>query len=427
VETNEVIINRDGNKTELLQWQLSLYETLSKGVGIKGILAAAEHYFNSPAFVCDTSFKFVSFSPTGKELNGYSTGLFYLDAIEIESMKRYNLIETIYSRATAFCSLTPDHPTDHWIFCVIRINKIVSGYLAIYCQEKEPTVDDLTMATVTAQVLSLEMQKHEVFVTKSGLKYEYFLADLLEGQFDDIETVRSRMRILERKLHKYLCILTLSCNNCDPAQFNRTQMEHLRSIYRDSMSLVYKDHIILFISQQTPNLMNDEKKHILLNFLSHNQIKAALSQVFTNPLEARAYFKQSLKSLEIGNIHYPEQLLYFSSEMVLFNLFHNCEFSELKSCIPYQVSELLENDAVHNLDLTLTLKTYLQHNRSASSTAESLHIHRSTLFYRLKKIEELLSISVNDSNVLFLFELSFAIQEYTNSQNIVTSRTHTPS
>ena len=41
-----------------------------------------------------------------------------------------------------------------------------------------------------------------------------------------------------------------------------------------------------------------------------------------------------------------------------------------------------------------------------------MHIHRSTFFYRIKKIEELLDMSITDSDLLFLYELSFKIWDY---------------
>ena len=43
---------------------------------------------------------------------------------------------------------------------------------------------------------------------------------------------------------------------------------------------------------------------------------------------------------------------------------------------------------------------------------DSADIHRSTFFYRIKKIEDLLEISITDSKLLFLYELSFKIWDY---------------
>jgi hypothetical protein len=49
-------------------------------------------------------------------------------------------------------------------------------------------------------------------------------------------------------------------------------------------------------------------------------------------------------------------------------------------------------------DLELTLKTYIDTNRSIATTADQLHIHPNTLYHRLKKVEEALEVDLNDPN-----------------------------
>ena len=71
-----------------------------------------------------------------------------------------------------------------------------------------------------------------------------------------------------------------------------------------------------------------------------------------------------------------------------------------------------EHDERYNTDFIETLRTYLECDRSAAKAAEKLHLHRSTFFYRIKKLEELLNVDLNDSKLLFLYELSFKIWDY---------------
>ncbi|HCX65748.1 MAG TPA: hypothetical protein DHN33_11130 [Eubacteriaceae bacterium] len=58
--------------------------------------------------------------------------------------------------------------------------------------------------------------------------------------------------------------------------------------------------------------------------------------------------------------------------------------------------ELIHHDAIHRSQLSETLYQYLDAYKNINTTAKILHIHRNTLQYRLKKIEEILSISFND-------------------------------
>jgi purine catabolism regulator len=51
---------------------------------------------------------------------------------------------------------------------------------------------------------------------------------------------------------------------------------------------------------------------------------------------------------------------------------------------------LLSYDDRHNSELVQTLRVYLASDRNVGSSAEQLFVHRNTLRYRLRQVEELL-------------------------------------
>ncbi len=414
------IIN-DNENSNLIKYKLALYECLNLGNGIKDILSIAEQYYEKPIFVCDSTYNITAASSLSKNITygiKFSKDMVYLDPLEIESMKKYKLIENIYSHSTAFYTTTPDHPSNIWVFCAIRIKNIVVGHIGICYDDSKPTEDELNLATVISKVISIEMQKHDYIVNKTGLQYEYFLTDLLEGKFEDLETLYSKLHVLEKNIYKYISIVAISCDDSkDNALFNKKQMEQLRIVYPNMMSLVYEENIVLLISQDTPIKIIDKKYLELINFLTRNNVKASISQNFTNPLEAGIYYKQASKTLKLGKIHFPLKTVFEASDMTLYNILGNCTINELRSYMLYEVTLLKQYDKDYNTELILTLKSFLNNNRNATKTSEILHIHRSTFFYRIKKIEDLFNLSINDSKAMFLLELSFAIDEYIKNTN----------
>lgn len=58
-----------------------------------------------------------------------------------------------------------------------------------------------------------------------------------------------------------------------------------------------------------------------------------------------------------------------------------------------------------------TLRAYLMNERNIPKTSESLIIHRTTLTYRLKKIDELLKVNLDDENRRLYTLLSFYLSE----------------
>jgi len=63
------------------------------------------------------------------------------------------------------------------------------------------------------------------------------------------------------------------------------------------------------------------------------------------------------------------------------------------------------------MNLIDTLHTYLQTNGNAKASAEKLFLHRSSLLYRLEKIEELLTANLNDPEVRFNLMLAYRLLE----------------
>jgi hypothetical protein len=62
--------------------------------------------------------------------------------------------------------------------------------------------------------------------------------------------------------------------------------------------------------------------------------------------------------------------------------------------LPDEVRRLLEVDS--DGQLTETVRAYLDHGGSSPGTAEALHVHRTTLYYRLGRLEELAGLDLAD-------------------------------
>ena len=69
---------------------------------------------------------------------------------------------------------------------------------------------------------------------------------------------------------------------------------------------------------------------------------------------------------------------------------------------------------LNNLEYFDTLKTYLLHERDIPKTSEALIIHRTTLLYRLKKIQSQWNLNLEDPWQRLYLMLSLWILEQQN-------------
>ena len=389
----------------------SLYSLVLNGSGIDALTRHAEELLGYPVSICDNSYTIISASPAMHNmpfgLDESSDGLF-LSTGEIESLRRLQIEDKIYSTTEAFFVNTPDHPDTNWIFSAIRINRVMNGYVAI-CLPSNVTATprQLSVATALARLCSLEMQKHDYFIEQTGLQYETFLSDLLDGRFVDIHRINSRLKLLNRKIGSYFCLALFDRLSPSGSDFFQK-----RQLFVNSMSIIYRNIIVLLINQDTPINLNEEFLTPFREFAQRNNLRVVLSQPFADLSKTHVFFTQAHTYLKIAEQLPQDKTLSLSCEALPYILFTNTDTSTLESCIHYHLFQLQDYDSVYHTEFIPTLRAYIRMDRNMTKAACMLHIHRSTFFYRIKKIEELLDISITDSHLLFLYEISFMIWDY---------------
>ena len=77
-------------------------------------------------------------------------------------------------------------------------------------------------------------------------------------------------------------------------------------------------------------------------------------------------------------------------------MFRGNDQREILNYCNNKLSKLEEYDHANGTFLQETLLAYYMNGFNSAKTAEALFIHRNSLVYRLKKIEELLEIEISD-------------------------------
>ncbi|MHB8076404.1 PucR family transcriptional regulator [Desulfosporosinus fructosivorans] len=393
-----------------------IFDTLYYGNGINSILAVAKAYLENPIYVIDASYNLLAPSrdevliSVGLEDHGDRS---FLTSEAIDSFRRNNLTESIYNAKKSFQVCT-EYSGYSWIFCPIHINKNPIGFIAI-CDIQGPFKDsDCALTDIIAHALSLEMQKDKFFTQKTGIKYEFFLTDLLENHIHNTEIIEERLRQLDRVFYSYFWVVTLKFDNNTSGNTEICYLiEYLRSLIPNSMSFFYDSAIVMLVTQKTPRIFSFSILDTLIGYFGHNQMRAGISQYFTNILDISEYYQQSLVATELGTSFTSDKNIHWFSDFNVFHLFKQSQQAiRLDTLIHPLIKQLQKYDVIHNTEFVYTLRAYLHYSRNAAKTSDALHIHRSTFFYRLNTIKEILDTPIDDSRMLFLFELSFEIMDY---------------
>jgi hypothetical protein len=91
-------------------------------------------------------------------------------------------------------------------------------------------------------------------------------------------------------------------------------------------------------------------------------------------------------------------------------LFQVDDHTDLELFVERWIGPLVAYDADHGTHLTETLRMLLE-TRSLRATAEMLFVHKSTLKYRIKRINELLEADYQDSEIFFNLQVALRIHQ----------------
>lgn len=107
-----------------------------------------------------------------------------------------------------------------------------------------------------------------------------------------------------------------------------------------------------------------------------------------------------------------DKSLIFYSEMGIYKLLMNIENQDiLNEYYEHSIKPIREYDKNNNSSLAPVLRSYLKNNGSVKETADELFIHRNTVNYKIKKIEEMLNIDLSSLDARVQLIVGFMLED----------------
>ena len=153
----------------------------------------------------------------------------------------------------------------------------------------------------------------------------------------------------------------------------------------------------LILAPADPSL--DSLAENLLTRLADEKVKAriSISAVFTEAAKVSAAYQQCIEILDISQrISSGQPIQRFADLGYIHTLFHAGQDSMAQNPYVPALRGLLDEKQA---DLFNTLEAYLDAGGSIIQTTETLHIHRSTLNYRLTRIREICQVDLSSPNI----------------------------
>lgn len=141
-------------------------------------------------------------------------------------------------------------------------------------------------------------------------------------------------------------------------------------------------------------------------------MKLGVSTPFSDFVQVRHFFDQAHEAIHLGERIDGEKPVYMFHDYILEAMVGRCVAGTVPEALyPPGLSRLMRYDRAHDGDLAKTLKEYLRNGMSKKRTSEALHMHRNTLLSRLKAIEELGRLDLDDHRTRVQLMMAFLLTQ----------------
>lgn len=291
------------------------------------------------------------------------------------------------------------------VTALILRDEIPVGFLTVLEREHPLNIGHMQLLALIAHLLS-PILSQEAAINEDTTP---FLKLLLEGEkipANQLQIFYSQkhwspehtFRVIAFDLHQAAEAAALSQNYF--------LISSLSGVFPEDLCGIYDGKFVILANE---TLLSQEHRQIRLDRqLYSREVAVAVSLPFPGLKYAPELYDQICFTLEYGKQLYPETRILQFYDLAIDYLIRSAYRPSacLAACHP-DVYALYRFDEI----LYRTLWVYLIQDRSVTRTIQHLFVHKNTLLYRLRKIEEFLRCDINDPYSREYMRLSFGLLE----------------
>ena len=294
------------------------------------------------------------------------------------------------------------------------------AFMSVISYERIMDTVDVSIAQDVARFLAMALVRDELVQNQTYRNFSALLHDVITSSVTDEKIIRLRLHSLKWKLHEELYVAVLVPRQDRRARRTLAGLREVQSefhtIVPECISDIYQDKAYFLISRKRGEDAVPLNQKRLTLFLKATGNDLGISTVFHDPSQIYNHYQQAEQAVTIGQKACPEKMIYsydlctITSAVMMLSGIPNLDAEDY--CHPV-IRDLHASKKESDHELLLTLEKYLFSMKDVTKTYEALHIHRSTLFYRLNKLKDLLGEDAfNDGECVQRLMFSFSILHY---------------
>ena len=170
---------------------------------------------------------------------------------------------------------------------------------------------------------------------------------------------------------------------------------------------VREGHVVVILNLTRLGIDKDSLLKQLAGLLGKRDVTVSYSLQFSGFRSVWYYYQQALSAEALGSELDPAIWLYGYEDYELTDMIGRMHRGmPAMAFVPEGLLRLIRHDEKRDGMYVKTLQTYLECERNVAETSRRLYVHRNTFLYRLSRIEELLGMDLDDSDVRLTLQLA---------------------
>lgn len=320
-------------------------------------------------------------------------------------------LETYGHRDARLWISTPPIGTDRAIYVNLLDGNVYRGRFLIMEQNRRLRKADYRIAEVLTQQALLLLQRKQPGADSYHRGMDDVMYDLLHGRSIPASEEITLTNMLHWEPEDHLICVRIQSQEPD----NTALLEH---VLHSDLFNIFPTSYIMFTKMQQCIIINVTRTHYNISMIRHmisplcgNFYQyAGISSPVSGLRELHIAYQQADVALQRAfRMRDEHWAIPFCDCSMDYLLTHMQPPFRLRHLVAPQLLDLMEYDKQKDTQYFDTLKVYLEHERNIPETSEVLIIHRTTLIYRLKKIQAITNLNLEDPEVRLYLLLSLRI------------------
>ncbi len=158
-------------------------------------------------------------------------------------------------------------------------------------------------------------------------------------------------------------------------------------------------------------LFNEKLLEMLLKRKKEIEIKIGVGRVYKGLRNVDKSFQDAIRAVRIGKVISSKNIITYDELGIFKILSQDFLNHELEDFYDTTLKKLVDYDEKKSTELILTLTSYFKNNGNLTRISEELFTHYNTILYRVKRIEEITGLNLDDPSERLNLEIAIKIKE----------------